>query len=142
MQLGISSHYSLGCDCVPPGQLAATQVDLCSKYRAAAPRNGPLVPGLQTDRCYGICRSPFLAPEPHRACRRPPIHGGSQSWRRRAAHETHRRRLSIRTPPIRTEGERPRPGGRTERTGRCPTICCCLLYTSDAADDLLCVDLG
>ena len=21
-------------------------------------------------------------------------------------------------------------------------ICCCLLYTSDAADDLLCVDLG
>src|SRR5450756_865174 len=22
------------------------------------------------------------------------------------------------------------------------TLCCCLLYTSDAADDLLCVDLG
>src|SRR5659263_727842 len=23
-----------------------------------------------------------------------------------------------------------------------PTVLCCLLYTSDAADDLLCVDLG
>ena len=25
---------------------------------------------------------------------------------------------------------------------RCPECGCCLLYTSDAADDLLCVDLG
>src|SRR5450756_386550 len=33
-------------------------------------------------------------------------------------------------------------GSATAKLGLGPTVHCCLLYTSDAADDLLCVDLG
>ena len=33
-------------------------------------------------------------------------------------------------------------GRRPPEAGLTPAACSCLLYTSDAADDLLCVDLG
>src|SRR5450756_88367 len=48
---------------------------------------------------------------------------------------------------VRAAAHHPRAASRSPRGGSpptrdCPHPGCCLLYTSDAADDLLCVDLG
>ena len=55
-----------------------------------------------------------------------------------------RDRLDVGRAPtdVELELQRPAAGGRLGYLDRAQRLVGCLLYTSDAADDLLCVDLG